>query len=244
MSLVQRGREWPLSALCVVRSDSGVQLASVDGALKVDLVEHLLAALAGLRIHSGIAIEVNGPEVPVLDAASGAWAAMLKELAIESMPPRLRVTKPARIEVDGSSYEFRPSGTVDVSVEVDFSRQGLGQETARWDGSAESFLAEFAPARSFGFLADYASLRESGRAAGATGSPILVFDSAGRRIDSGPPAQVGELARHKLLDLLGDFYLCSGPPLGRVRAARPGHSRNIRAARRALELGIMAPSNG
>ncbi len=236
--------EWPVGELRVLRSDCGVRVGSNDGRLEIDLVEHLLAALGGLGIQDGVAVEVQGPELPILDAASGVWARMLGALGLTRKPPRQRVVRQGSVETDGSRYEFSPADSMTITVEVDYTARGLGVQQAHWSGGEAAFLDEVATARSFGFLADHGNLRQSGRAAGAAGSAVIVFGEAGQRVDAGPPARTNELACHKLLDLVGDFYLCGGPPLGQVRATRPGHSRNIWAARQALTLGIVSPIGG
>ncbi len=238
----QNGSIAALTELKVVRNDRGVRLASRDSRVEVDVVEHLLAALGGMGIRRGLTVEVHGRELPFLDAASRAWTRALGALALRSSPPRLHVVRSASLEVEGSRFDFAPEEGVSLAVEVDFSGYGQAPQSAVWAGDALSFVSDIAPARSFGFLAEYDHLLGSGRAAGAIGSALLVFDAEGRQLDNGPPARPDELARHKLLDLIGDSYVSGGPAKGHVRAIRPGHARNILAFQLALTEGILEPA--
>ena len=242
--LEQGSQSAELETLRVVRSDCGVRVASPDGKLDVDLVEHLFAALAGLGICDGLTIRAHGSELPFLDAASGQWLEALELLDVPSRGPRLRVALAGEVRVGSSRYQFEPSWTTRIEVVADFEHFGLKSESASWNGRADSFKLDIAGARSFGFIDDYRDLLASGRAAGAHGSAILVFDREGRQLDSGPRRAEGELARHKLLDLLGDFYLGGGPILGTVRAQLPGHSRNLEAIASARSRGLLEPASG
>ena len=108
---------------------------------------------------------------------------------------------------------------------------------ASWDGAPASFRSSFAPARTFGFFREVASLAERGLASHVAAESVVVIGDD--ILSAGRPFSADEPARHKLLDLAGDLYLHGGPPLGRVRAIRPGHAATHEAVRRALETGIL-----
>jgi UDP-3-O-[3-hydroxymyristoyl] N-acetylglucosamine deacetylase len=233
----------PLARCRVARSDQGVQLELESGA-RVDLVEHLLAALGGLGLRDGLVVSVLGPELPLLDGAALAWARALRELELPPCPPRLEVVRPFELSLGASHFSFEPAPSASLEVEVEFDNLAIGKQHARWDGSAERFEQEIAPARTFGFERDAEALLRAGRARFVDRRAVIVLDAAGSTAPGTPPPTPGEFARHKLLDLIGDLYLFGGPPRGHVRALRPGHSATHAAVQEALRLGGLSGVSG
>lgn len=228
----------------MVRADRGVAVMPARGGWRIDSVEHLLGALAGLGIRTGLLAKVTGPEVPLLDGSARMLANALCRQGHCVSEPRLRVARSGQIVVGAASYRFDLAPRVEVEVVVDFSSRGLGRERAVWNGDATVFLREIAPARTFGFLSEHRSLLAADRAKGADPASVLVFDALGRVLGSEHTATPGALARHKLLDLLGDFYLLGGPPVGKTTAELPGHQVNLEALRRALTEQIVIDTLG
>jgi UDP-3-O-[3-hydroxymyristoyl] N-acetylglucosamine deacetylase len=237
VAFVHRGREITLGALELVRFDHGVGVRAAE--LELELVEHLFAAFAGIGVRSGIEITVRGGEIPLLDGGALELAHALVALDPPRGAARLRIARDGELAIGGSRYEFRKQDALELSVEVDFSHAGLGIERARWSGSSDQFLREIAPARTFGFVRDAAQLRHSGRARWVDPATVLVFAEDGSVLPPGAPARDGELARHKLLDLLGDAFVHGGPPIGVIHADRPGHFANHRALLEALARGLI-----
>ncbi len=238
LAFLQQGHRAALGELSVVRADRGVQVRSESG-VEVDLVEHLLAAMAGLSIRRGLEVELTGPEVPLLDGGALELGQALGALELPRDPPALRVAQAGDIHVDGSRYAFEPGDAVEIEVDVEFAT--TGSENARWCGDAGEFLSQIAPARTFGFRSDAEELQQLGRARHVDPHSVIVIEPDGSVTPPGEPPRPSELARHKLLDLLGDLYLFGGPPIGRLRAERPGHARNQHAMRQALEYGLLEP---
>ena len=220
----------------VVRADHGVQLELSQGS-RVDLVEHLLAALGGLGIREGLTVSVSGPELPLLDGGGLVWARALGALALAPRAPRLEVVRALDVSVGAARYSFRPATSSSLEVEIDFANPAIGAQSARWDGSADAFVQQIASARTFGFVRDGAALRRAGRASFVDPRSVLVLDDVGATPPLTPPPRPGEFARHKLLDLIGDLYLFGGPPRGHVHAQRPGHAATRLALCEALRLG-------
>ena len=239
------------------RTDFGVRIEGGPG-LAIDLVEHLLAALGGLGIHEGVSIEVEGPELPILDGGAVAFADALRRLEAPRVSPsaaRLYVARAGVLEHRGSRYRFTPGDGVELEVETVFDVPGIGAQRARWGGDAASFLEEIAPARTFGFVGDGAAMWSAGRAmlafaaredreaARALARAVLLFDEMGRPVTAQVGArepQENEVARHKLLDLVGDFALYGGPPRGSVFASRPGHTATHAIISEGLGLGLLS----
>jgi UDP-3-O-[3-hydroxymyristoyl] N-acetylglucosamine deacetylase len=236
--IAQRGAEARLDAMTPVRTDRGVTVASDDGRVRVDLIEHLLAAVGGLGITGGLRIETDDDEVPILDGSARPFAEALRGLGLPRAAPALRVTREATLEHDRGWYKFAPATEVRVRVAVDFPAP-VGEQRAAWDGDAEDFVARIAPARTFGWARELDALRAAGRAAGVSLESVLVLDAHGA-VAGCRPSGPEEPARHKLLDLVGDLALHGGPPLGVVEAFAPGHTATHAVVARALAMGVLA----
>lgn len=236
--LAQAGATARLRELTVARSDHGVCLASADGRIGVDLVEHLLAALGGLGVRAGVRIEVFGAEVPLLDGGAEAFARALLTLEAPSAPPPLTITRAAVFQRARSTYWLSPGAEVRLEVSIDF-RSPIGEQRARWRGDPGDFLQRIAPARTFGFLDEHEALLARGRARGASAEHVLVFDATGPLPRCRPP-EADEPARHKLLDLIGDLAFYEGPPRGSITAERPGHAATHAVVQEALAAGVLA----
>lgn len=229
--------EVPVASLHVLRTDRGVQVSAPHARFCVDLVEHFFAALGGLGIRRDVTVSVRGPELPLLDGAALAWATALRELSLPTEAPTLRVARRAELSHGEASYRFEPGAFVGIDITVEFD--GFGKQEAHWDGTATSFVRDIAPARTFGFRHEWPDLRARGRARGVDPQVVMVLDAAGRVEPPGTLAGPNELARHKLLDLIGDFYVYGGPPLGKVVAFRPGHGATHAVIARAIAHGIL-----
>lgn len=223
----------------VTRADHGVRIRCPRIALDVDSAEHLLAAFAGLSVRRGVAIEVTGGEVPLMDGCALAFSDLLRTLRPSRGAPTLEVLRAAEVHTGTSTYAFAPSHGVLLSVEVQFAAPAIGVQRASWDGDSEAFVRDIAWARTFGFRRDGDALLAAGRARGVDPTAVMILDDEGRVELPSTPARPGEFAQHKLLDLLGDTYLYGGPPLGSLHATRPGHAATHRAMAEALERGII-----
>jgi len=233
------GRSATLADLRIARTDHGVSVRAAEGPGEVDLVEHLFAAFAGLSVRSGIAVTLPGPEVPLLDGGASELTRALLALGPPRQGPSLVVERSGEVCVRGSRYTFEPDDSICVEVEIDFDREAIGRQSACFNGNTQRFIAEIAPARTFGFASDGESLRAAGRARHVDPRSVIVLDDDGRALHPSTRPLPGELARHKLLDLLGDLFPHGGPPRGRISAEKPGHGANHAAVAEALERGLL-----
>jgi len=242
ITLVQRGASAARADLQVVRADRGVTLASTDGRVRVDLVEHLFAALGGLGVGAGVRIAIDDEELPLLDGGARRFAEAILALglAVEPAQTALVITRGALIQRGTAIYRFAPGPRVELRVDVEF-RAPVGRQSAKWHGDAADFLERIAPARTFGWADEHAALLASGRAAAVDLDAVLVFDERGA-IPGCRPAGEAEAARHKLLDLIGDLAIHGGPPRGAIVASRPGHAATHAVIAEALALGVLARS--
>ncbi|HEY4017023.1 MAG TPA: UDP-3-O-acyl-N-acetylglucosamine deacetylase [Polyangiaceae bacterium] len=232
-----------VAAICeleVVSTARATTVATRDGALRAETVEHALAALGGLGVHAGVSLHLEGPEMPLLDGGSSRWCDALAELRVHPSAPPLRVAREARISAGPSHYAFAPSENVEVAVELELDDPRIARHAA-WTGDPEDFRARIAPARTFALAREVDELLRRGLVRHVDPHAVILIAPDAIH-SSGRPFCSDEPARHKLLDLIGDLFLVGGPPLGRVRAFRPGHAANARAFRAACEDGILVPS--
>jgi UDP-3-O-[3-hydroxymyristoyl] N-acetylglucosamine deacetylase len=224
------------SGLAVVDATRSTTLGK--GAIRIGTVEHVLAAFAGLGLHEGVRILIEGPEMPLADGCSAAFFDALEALGVEPTPPGLVVTRRAEIAIGESRYVFEPHDGVALGVNVDFDDPRIAK-SARWDGDARDFRARIASARTFGFAHEVEALAARGLASHVSPESVVVF-APDAVLCSGRPFAADEPARHKLLDLAGDLFVHGGPPRGRIVAHRPGHAATHAAVREARSMGVVS----
>ena len=238
--LAQRA-EARLDALRPVRTDRGVTVATPDGRVRVDLIEHLLAAVGGLGVAGELRIAVEGDEIPLLDGGALRFAEALR--ALESPPARAR-RAPAAGDARGRLRARAIGVPLRARAPAQPPRRGrlpapVGAGSAAWGGDAAAFVAHVAPARTFGWAHEIEALRAAGRAAEVDLASVIVFDARGGVLPGCRPPGPDEPARHKLLDLIGDLALYGGPPRGEVHASAPGHGATHAVVARALAEGVL-----
>lgn len=200
-----------------------------DG-IQVCTVEHLLAAVVGLEIDN-LLIEVDGCEVPVMDGSAAPYATRIRHAGFKIQPaPRqyLRLLKPIRLEEGDICAELRPSNTPVYYCKIDFDHPAVGVQELRVELDPDTFVAEVAKARTFGFEEDIQTLREQGLALGGglqnavgLGRDGTVLNPEGLRYDD-------EFVRHKILDAVGDMALAGVPLLAEYRGVKSGHTHNLK----------------
>ncbi|HZP82859.1 MAG TPA: UDP-3-O-acyl-N-acetylglucosamine deacetylase [Chthonomonadaceae bacterium] len=208
-----------------------------DGA-QVRTVEHLLSALHGLSVDNAV-IEVNGPEIPILDGSARPFVQAIRAAGIQEQgrPPRaLTVSAPLEIEDGASRMTVRPAGAFALEVVTAFDEWPEGRATVRatvGPAQAENYAAEIAPARTFAFRREVERLLAAGLAKGGSLDNALVITPPDTF--SSPLRLPVEWCAHKLLDAIGDLALLDARPRFYLSALRPGHRINTLLARRLLE---------
>ncbi len=197
------------------------------GGARISTVEHFLAALYGMQIDNAV-IEVNGPELPILDGS----ALEISRAIASAGPVRqdvrrrfLRVWENDRIRRNGSMVVFSPCVETEILVTVDFPASAIGRQWAKITLTPERFLKEIAPARTFVLREQIEALRAAGLAKGGSLDNAIVVDGATVHNTEGLRFS-NEFARHKLLDFIGDISLLGRPVRGSFVAIRPGHTVN------------------
>jgi UDP-3-O-[3-hydroxymyristoyl] N-acetylglucosamine deacetylase len=220
---------------CEIRADvravTATEFATVLGDPSGPLcstAEHVLAALAGLGVDNAV-VEIDGPEVPIMDGSAEPFVAAIDQAGIVTLPaPRrfIEVLKPVRVVRDTSLGELRPHARgFRLEVEIDFDNPLIGHQALALDLDPASFRREIARARTFGFMRDVAKLWGAGYALGATFDNTLVVTD-NRILNQDGLRFADEFVRHKALDAVGDLALAGAPLLGAYRSVRGGHKLN------------------
>ncbi|TYL90907.1 UDP-3-O-acyl-N-acetylglucosamine deacetylase [Bradyrhizobium rifense] len=222
-----RDREIQATAEQVIATDFATVLGDRSGPL-VSTAEHVLAALRGMGIDNAT-IEIDGPEVPIMDGSAAAFIAAIDQAGIVNQPAQRRfiqVLKPVSVKVGDSFGEIRPyANGFRAEVEIDFTNPVIGQQSYGFDVSPERFRREVGRARTFGLMGDVARLWSAGYALGASFENTVVFDEE-RLLNTEGLRYADECARHKVLDVIGDLALAGLPLLGAYRSVRGGHKLN------------------
>jgi UDP-3-O-[3-hydroxymyristoyl] N-acetylglucosamine deacetylase len=193
---------------------------------RIQTVEHLMAAFGGLGIDN-VEVEVDGTEIPALDGSAKPFVAMLTAAGRVQQSARRRVlTLPCPLKVGsaGRWLHIVPSETFRITYTLDNDHPAIGTQALSWSPSERSFVEEFAPARTYGFLRDLGLMRKNGLARGGSLDNAIVLGNRGAlnglRYDD-------EFVRHKILDLMGDLALLGRPIGAHVIARNGGHALNL-----------------
>jgi len=214
-----------------VRAVTATEFATVLGDAEGPLcstAEHLLAALRGLHVDN-VVIEIDGPEVPIMDGSAAAFVDAIDQagLTARALPRRyIEVIKPVRVAKDDAFGELRPySHGFRVEAEIEFDHPLIGKQALALDIEPATFRREIARARTFGFMRDVAKLWSAGFALGASFDNTLVI-SEDRVLNPEGLRFADEFVRHKVLDAVGDLALAGQPLLAAYRTVRGGHKLN------------------
>jgi UDP-3-O-[3-hydroxymyristoyl] N-acetylglucosamine deacetylase len=220
-----------------LRNGAGVEIATI---------EHVLAACAGMGVDN-LVIEVDGPEMPILDGSALPFAELLEQAGLKTLnaPVRLiRILAPIEAVTEYGRAALLPDPSSDgltLDVTIRYRDPPIGVQSLAIPLTPSAFAREIAPARTYGFLADLDRMHAAGRGKGSSLENSVVIDG-GRILNPEGLRFPDEFVRHKVLDAVGDLALAGGPIAGRYVAERPGHALNaalvraFAAARRAWRV--------
>ncbi|MEO5359037.1 MAG: UDP-3-O-acyl-N-acetylglucosamine deacetylase [Nitrospirota bacterium] len=197
--------------------------------LKVRTVEHLLAVISAMGI-TNITIEVEGPEIPILDGSSLEIAKLISETGIrkqKKMMPYIKILQPVVLEDSHGKVAAYPYDGRKITFRLFFKNHFLGEQLLSYDIDRGSFINEIAPARTFGFLKDVEYYRANGLAKGGSLDNALIFSETAVINEAGLRFK-DECVRHKILDSIGDFSLVGLPIEGHIVADKSGHTMNVK----------------
>ncbi len=207
-----------------------------DG-VKVQTVEHLMSALAGLGIDNAY-VELTAPEVPIMDGSAGPFVFLLESAGIveQNAAKRfLRIRKPVEV-IDGDKRaRFEPYDGFRLGFTVKFDHPAIPDTLSRaeLEFSTEAYIKEISRARTFGFMHDLEYMRERNLGLGGSMDNAIVLDEF-RVLNEDGLRYADEFVRHKILDALGDLYLAGHPVIGAYEGYKSGHALNNRLVRALL----------
>ncbi len=197
--------------------------------------EHLLAALYSCGVDN-VYVELDALELPILDGSSKPFIDLLARAGTRRLRRRrryIRVVKPLEFTDGDRRIGIYPASEFRVHCFVDYSHKAIGPQEVEMAVDRESFSRELAPARTFGFVKDFAQLQGMGLIRGGSLANALVLDDT--TLLNGPLRFPDEYGRHKALDLIGDLALVGRPLQARILAHKAGHSLHTQLVTRLLE---------
>jgi UDP-3-O-[3-hydroxymyristoyl] N-acetylglucosamine deacetylase len=211
-------------------------LVNEDG-IRISTVEHLNAALAGMGIDN-IIVEVDAPEIPIMDGSASPFVFLLQQAGIEtqnSAKKFIRVKKPVRYE-DGDKWaELVPYNGFRMDFEIEFDHPAIDMEQQRlkFDFSSQGFVKEISRARTFGFMRDIEYLQSQNLCLGGSFDCAIVLNEY-RILNEDGLRFANEFVSHKVLDAIGDLYMNGHAIIGEFRAFKSGHGLNNQLLRALL----------
>lgn len=200
----------------------------------ISTVEHLLAAIYALQIDN-LEIQIEGDEPPALDGGALSFIKILKSAGIteqEAQKECIIIKKSLSIKEEASEISIEPASHLIIEAAIDYPKTIVGYQQASYDNEKDNFEKEIAPCRTFGFMNEVEELRKKNLALGAS------FDNAIAILDNGyssPLKFPNELARHKILDIMGDIGLAGKRIKGKIISKKGSHRLNIGLVKKIIE---------
>jgi len=197
-----------------------------DGVV-VSTVEHLMAAFSGLGVDNAM-IEIDGPELPIMDGSADAFVFLIECAGIvaqSGVRKRIRILQPISVGDDRSSASLIPAPYASLDFALDFANPAIGRQEKSVLIEEDSFKRELSRARTFGFADEVEMLQKAGLARGGSLDNAIVI-GADRVLNREGLRYGDEFVRHKMLDAMGDLYLAGAAIEGRFRGTRSGHALN------------------
>jgi UDP-3-O-[3-hydroxymyristoyl] N-acetylglucosamine deacetylase len=224
IDIAGRGAEIPARWDHVVDTRMCTTLGNDDG-VTIGTVEHLMAALAGCGVDNA-RIELNGPEVPIMDGSSQPFVFLVDYAGVVDQDTPRRVIRVLKsISVDDGAARLSPGSHLSLDFEIDFDNELVSKQTLSVGVVNGSFAKELARARTFGFLHEVEALRAAGLAKGGSLDNAVVV-SGDSVLNEGGLRYDDEFVRHKVLDAIGDLYLSGAPIIGNFQGVCSGHATN------------------
>src|SRR6516165_4286523 len=220
-----------------VNNLAGIQLATglASNDVAVETVEHLLAALVSMNVDN-VLVELNSPEVPIMDGSAAPFIYLIQEAGIKPLAASrryLKIVRPIAISRGDKRIALYPSDHFKVTYSISYDHPLLRHQSRTLRITEHSFIEEIAPARTFTFLKDVGLMRQNGLALGGSLENAIVLGETG--ILNNALRFEDEFVRHKILDAVGDLALVGYPVVGHLVAHRAGHALHTEFATKILE---------
>jgi|TARA_B110000444_G_scaffold252903_1_gene282877 UDP-3-O-[3-hydroxymyristoyl] N-acetylglucosamine deacetylase len=209
--------------------DTRLSTTLSNNVAKISTVEHLLSALAGLGIDNAL-IELDGPEVPIMDGSARPFVFMIQSAGIQEQDDTkkfIRIKKTIEVRQDEKWAKIEPFDGFKVAFTIDFNHPAFNEssQSSEIDFSSVSYLSQVSRARTFGFAKDIELLRKNNLALGGSVNNAIVIDDYKVVNEEGVRFQ-DEFVKHKILDAIGDLYLLGHGLIGSFSAYKSGHHLN------------------
>jgi UDP-3-O-[3-hydroxymyristoyl] N-acetylglucosamine deacetylase len=210
----------------VTNTKLSTTISNKNGA-SVSTIEHLMSALSGLHIDN-IKIEIDEPEVPIMDGSSIKFVDLIDKTSIKSLNKKrkiLKVKKNIKVEKNDTSVELKPNNQFSIDFEIDFPSKLVSQQSCHLQLVNGNYKTDIASARTFGFEKDVDILRSNGLALGGSLDNAVVVGES-KILNSDGLRFKDEFVRHKILDSIGDLYLAGAPIQAYFLGNKSGHHLN------------------
>ncbi|OSP54984.1 UDP-3-O-acyl-N-acetylglucosamine deacetylase [Pseudoruegeria sp. SK021] len=212
------------SPLCTkLRTETGVTVSTI---------EHLMAALAGLGVRNAL-IDIDGPEVPILDGSAAPFVRKILQSGLEAQSGAslaIKILRPVEVAHNGAVARLEPDSGLFIDFSIAFEDAAIGTQSRSLNMRNGAFVRTLCDSRTFCRQSDVDAMREAGLALGGTTANAVVFDGD-LVVSPGGLRHTDEPVRHKMLDALGDLALAGAPILGRYIGVRAGHTMTNRLLR-------------
>lgn len=226
-----------IPALAKNVGETTLSTALINGDAKISTIEHLLSAMAGLGIDNAY-IDIDAPEVPIMDGSSGPFVFLLQSAGIveqDAAKQFIQIKKAIEVREGDKFARFMPFQGFKVSFSINFEHPVFKDkpQTATLDFSTTSYVKEVSRARTFGFLSEYEYLKDRNLALGGSLDNAIVVDDS-RILNEGGLRYNDEFVKHKILDAIGDLYLLGHSLIGSFEGYKSGHGLNNKLLRTLL----------
>jgi UDP-3-O-[3-hydroxymyristoyl] N-acetylglucosamine deacetylase len=224
--ITDRDNRIPVSGDAVIDARLNTMIENAEG-VRLSTIEHLMAAFAALGISNAV-IEVDGPELPIMDGSALQFVQLLDRAGFrrQSTPVRyIEILEPIRVTDGDKTAALLPCDRYEMRFEIDFDNAVIGNQVVDFVVDEETFRTEIMAARTFGFAHEVEALRKAGLARGGSLENAVVIDGD-EILNPGGLRMEREFVRHKALDAIGDLYVLGAPLLGRYEGYKAGHAVN------------------
>ena len=221
-----RDNRIPVSGDAVVDARLNTMIENAAG-VRLSTIEHLMAAFAALGVSNAV-VEVDGPELPILDGSALQFVQLLDRAGFrrQEAPVRyIEILEPIRVQDGDKSAALLPCDRYEMRFEIDFPTPVIGNQVVDFVVDEETFRNEIMAARTFGFAHEVEALRKAGLARGGSLENAVVIDGD-QILNPGGLRMEREFVKHKALDAIGDLYVLGAPLLGRYEGVKAGHAIN------------------
>jgi UDP-3-O-[3-hydroxymyristoyl] N-acetylglucosamine deacetylase len=224
--ITDRDNRIPVSGEAVVDARLNTMIENAAG-VRLSTIEHLMAAFAALGVSNAV-VEVDGPELPILDGSALQFVQLLDRAGFrrQEAPVRyIEILEPIRVRDGDKSAALLPCDRYEMRFEIDFPTPVIGNQVVDFVVDEPTFRDQIMAARTFGFAHEVEALRRAGLARGGSLENAVVIDGD-QILNPGGLRMEREFVKHKALDAIGDLYVLGAPLLGRYEGVKAGHAIN------------------